>query len=62
MKATRSSQGALWEVACPVCHEPQTLPDGEHTFDCEATPNCDGELTAPPYDAEDYNEGEEVTY
>lgn len=63
MKARVSSQGPeLWEVECPECGEYQTLPDGESTFECEATPDCAGELHDPPFDATDYSEGEEVNY
>lgn len=61
MKA-RVSEAGGWEVACPECGEYQTLPDAESTWDCEATPNCPGELTEPVMDADDYNDGDEVNY
>lgn len=62
MKAIRSDQGAMWEVVCPVCGEPQTVPDKESTWDCGATPGCTGELSEPAEDAEDYEPGDEVEY
>lgn len=52
----------MWEVECPTCGTYQSLPDGESTWPCEATKDCPGELTEPTDDAEDFDEGHEVTY
>jgi len=62
VKARVGEGGGTWEVECPKCGAWQTLDDGEHTFDCEATEGCEGELHDPPFDVDDYDDGDEVIY